>query len=101
MSPSDDGAGEVEQGEIVGGRLGPADQDGAEAVEPGMCALHHPPPRLGTGMPLGPGLLTTGAQMQGEAELRGEGARLGIVEALVEAEVLRGAPCRSGSLDRD
>ena len=44
-------------------------------------------------MTFGMGLLAAGAQMQGEAELLGQGARLVIVEALVEAEVLG---CRRG-----
>src|ERR671932_1731209 len=101
MSPRDDGEGEVEQREVVRGLLGPADQDRAGAVQPGVRALHHPAPRLGPGMTLGPDLLATRAQVQGEAELLGQGARLVIVEALVEAEVLRPLPRRSWAPDRD
>src|SRR3712207_9232704 len=56
---------------------------------------------LGSGMTLGPDLLATRAQVQGEAERRGEGARLVVVEALIQAEVLRAAARRSGTLDRD
>src|SRR5919205_278434 len=48
---------------------------------------------------LGPGLLATRAQVQGEAELRGQGARLVVVEPLVEAEVLGSLPRWSGPLD--
>src|SRR3954451_23533471 len=75
--------------EVVGGLLVPADQDGAEAMEPGVGPLHHPTPGFGLGMPLGGDLLATGAQVQGEAELFGQGARLGIIVAFVQAEVLR------------
>src|SRR5512132_841616 len=99
MSPGDDGQGEVEQREIVGWLLGPADQDRAEPVQPGMGALHYPAPRLGSGMTLGPDLLATRAQVQGEAERRGQGARLVIVEALIQAEVLRPTTGRFGPLD--
>ena len=66
-----------------------------------MCALRHPAPGLGPGVALGPDLLTTRAQVQGEAELLGEGARLAIGEALVETEGLRPTACRFGPLDRD
>src|ERR671912_990240 len=66
-----------------------------------MRALHHPSPRPGSGAALGPDLLAARAQVQGEAELPGEGARLVVVEALVEAEVLRAAARRPGPPDRD
>src|SRR5919112_6164840 len=101
MSPGDDGECEVEQCEVVDRLLGPADEDGTESVEPGVRALHHPAPGLGPGVTLGPDLLAARAQVQGEAELRGEGARLGVVEALVEAEVLWPTARRLGPLDRD
>src|SRR5690242_7995162 len=101
MSPGDEGECEVEQCEVVDRLLGPADQDGAEPMEPGVCALHHPAPRLGPGVTLGLDLLTTRAQVQGEAELRSERTRLVVVEALVEAEVLRPLPRWSWAPDRD
>src|SRR6476646_3083281 len=101
MTPGNDGEGEVEQGEVVGRLLGPADQDGAEAVEPGMGALHHPAPRLGTGVTLGPGFLAPAAQVQREAEFRGQGTRLLIVEALIETEVLRLPAGRLWTPERD
>src|SRR5215212_6951422 len=66
-----------------------------------MRALHHPAPRLGPGVTLGADLLATRAQVQGEAELLGQGTRLVVVEALVQAEVLRPTACRPGALDRD
>ena len=101
MAPADNTEDEVEQSEVVGGLLGPADQDGAEAVEPGVCALDHPTPRLGTGVALGPGFLATAAQVQGEAKLLGQGTRLIIVKAFVETEVLRATACRPGPSHRD
>src|SRR5918998_6566600 len=101
VSPCDDGEREVEQREVVARLLGPADQDGAEAVQPRVRALHHPTPRPGSGAALGPDLLAARAQVQGEAELPGQGTRLVVVEALVEAEVLRAAARRPGPPDRD
>src|SRR3954467_6774961 len=89
MTPRDDAAGEMKQAEVVGGLLAPADQDGAEAVQPGVCPLHHPTPGFDLSLALGHDLLAAGAQVQGEAELFGQGARLVVVVALVQAEVLR------------
>jgi hypothetical protein len=72
VTPDNDGEDEVEQGEVIGRLLGPADQDGAAAVEPGVGALHHPAPRLGTGVTLGSGFLASAAQVKREAEFRGK-----------------------------
>jgi hypothetical protein len=72
VTPDNDGEDEVEQGEVIGRLLGPADQDGAAAVEPGVGALHHPAPRLGTGVTLGSGFLASAAQVKHEAEFRGK-----------------------------
>lgn len=80
----------MEQGEVAVRLLGPPDQDGAEAVQPGVCAFNDPASCLGSGAPLGPDLLATCAQVQGEPELGCQCARLVIVEALIEAEVLGG-----------
>src|SRR5215212_3432373 len=66
-----------------------------------MGAFHDPAPRPRSGAALGAGFLAAGAQVQGEAELLGQGARLVVVEALVEAEVLRAAARRPGPPDRD
>src|SRR6476660_739126 len=101
MPPGNDGEDELEQGEVVGRLLGPADQEGAESVEPGMGALPHPAPRLGTGVTLGPGFLAPAAQVQREAEFRGQGTRLLVVEALIETEVLRLPAGRLWAPDRD
>src|SRR3954462_8377360 len=40
MTPGDDAAGEMKQADVVGGLLAPADQDGAEAVQPGVGPLN-------------------------------------------------------------
>src|SRR3954462_13307857 len=101
MTPSDDGEVEVEQGEIVGRLLGPSDEERAEAVEPGVGALHHPAARLGTGVMLGPGFLAPAAQVKREAEFRGQDTRLLVVEALIETEVLRPPAGRLWAPDRD
>src|SRR5215212_3427971 len=66
-----------------------------------MGAFHDPAPRPRSGAALGAGFLAAGAQVQGEAELLGQGTRLVVVEALVEAEVLRAAARRPGPPDRD
>src|SRR3954454_19689191 len=89
MAPGDDAEGEVEHGQVAGRLLLPADQDAAKAVQPGMRALDHPPPRFGAGLTLGRTLLAAGPQVEGEAELGGERRHLGVVEPLVEAEPLR------------
>src|SRR4051794_13962295 len=91
----------MEQGEIVGRLLGPADEDRAEAIEPGVSALHDPAPRLATGVTLGPGFLAPAAQVQREAEFRGQDARLLVVEPLIETEVLRLPAGRLWAPDRD
>src|SRR3954453_12277929 len=89
------------KGEIVGRLLGPADQDRAEAVEPRVGALHNPAPRLAAGVTLGPGFLASAAQMKREAEFLGQEARLLVVKALIETEVLRLLAGRLWAPDRD
>jgi hypothetical protein len=91
----------VEQREVVGGLLGSADQNAAEAFQPRVCTFNHPAARLDSGMAFGMGLFTAGAQMKGEAERRGQGTRLVIGEAFVKAEMLWSATGLLGSLDRD
>src|SRR4051812_25110437 len=66
-----------------------------------MRALHYPAPRLGTGVTLGPGFLAARAQVQREAELFGQGARLLVVEALIKTEMLRLSAGRRLAPDRD
>jgi hypothetical protein len=40
MTPSDNPAGEMDEAEVVGGLFAPSDQDGAEAVQPGVGSLN-------------------------------------------------------------
>jgi len=79
MTPGDDTEREVEHGEAGVGALLPADQDAAEAVEPGVGALYDPAARSGASFSLGCDLLAAGAEMQGETELLGQCPRLVIV----------------------
>src|SRR3954452_11090917 len=101
MTPGDDAAGEMKQAEVVSRLLAPADQDGTEAVQPGVGPLHHPASGLGLGVTLGRDLLAAGAQVQGEAELLGQGTWLVIVVAFVKAEILRLIRRRLWPLNRD
>src|SRR5687768_8484627 len=101
MAPRDQPEREVGHGEVGIGALLPADQDAAEAVEPGMGALHHPPPRLGAGVALGSDLLAARAQVQGEAERLGPRPRLVIAHCLTlfvtgQADCLTGNATRCG-----
>lgn len=64
-----------------------------------MRPLHHPAPCPGPGVPLGPCFLATAAQMQGKAKFFRQGARLGIIKAFVETEMLRPAPRWLGPLN--
>ncbi len=66
-----------------------------------MCPLDNPAPGFGAGLTLGPGFLATAAQMERKGKLLRQGPRLVIVEALVEAEVLRVTAGRFGPLHRD
>src|SRR4051794_41501822 len=62
-----------------------------------MGALDDPAARFGLDVTLGPGFLAAALQMQREAEFFGQGARLVIIEALIEAEMLRALPGRLGA----
>lgn len=85
-SPGDDGAGEVEHGEVVLGALLPAGEQTPEAVEPGVGALDDPPSRAVARLVADRvGLFAAGAQMQRETELDRELAGLVVVIALVHA----------------
>ncbi|KQT11095.1 hypothetical protein ASG40_20050 [Methylobacterium sp. Leaf399] len=64
----------MDQGSVVLGLLGLADEDGAEAVEPGMGALDDPAPSLSAAMALVLDLLAPGAQVQDEAVLPSQSA---------------------------
>jgi len=91
----------MEQGEIIGGLFAPADQDGAEAVEPGMGALDDPAARFGLGLTLGLPLFAPGAQVQGKGKLLGQFAWLAIVIAFIQTQVLWAVPGRARSGQRE
>jgi hypothetical protein len=101
-APGDEAAGEVEHGEVGVGAFLPADEDAAEAVEPGVGALDHPAagPEASLALDL-LRLVAAAADVRGEGELRGEFVDLGKVVAAVEAQSLRPLACRLGTLDRD
>jgi hypothetical protein len=87
---------------VIVGFLRPADEEAAEAVEPGVGALDDPAAGAEAGLALERlRFLAAGADVRGEAELVDERAHLVVVVALVQAEPLR--PLRSGlrPLDRD
>jgi hypothetical protein len=91
----------VKHREVGVGALFPADEDAAEAVEPGLRALDDPAPRPEPGLALERlRLFAAGADVSGEAELGDEFVHLGEVVALVQAEPLRSL-CRLGPCDRD
>ncbi len=63
-----------------------------------MRGLDDPAPGLAVTMPLGLGLLAARAQMQGEPEFSRQSSWIGIVVALVQAQVLFAATGRPGAL---
>jgi hypothetical protein len=79
----------VEHRQVGVGALLPADEDAAEAVEPGVGALDDPAAGAKAGLALdGLRLLAARADVGGEGELGGELAYLGKVVTLVQAEAL-------------
>ncbi len=92
----------MEHGEVGVGPFLPADEDAAEAVEPGLGSLDDPAAGAEAGLALERlRLLAAGADVGGEAELDGELVHLGVVVALVQAEPLRVLGRGLGPLDRD
>src|SRR5215210_986946 len=89
----------MEQSEVILGFLVPADQEGAEAVEPGVAAFDHPSscPRAGVALER-LCLLTPGADMSGEPELFEKIADLAPVIVLIHAHALRLLGSGSGFL---
>ena len=88
-APGDERAGEVEHGEVGVGAFLPADEDAAEAVEPGVGALDDPAAGAEAGLALDRlRLFAAGANVAGEGELGGQFVHLRIVVALVQAEAL-------------
>ena len=92
----------MEHGEVGVGAFLPADEDAAEAVEPGVGALDDPAAGAEAGLA---GecflLLAAGADVGGERELLAELAYLAVVVGSVETEPLRPLGGRLGPLDRD
>src|SRR6516225_5080511 len=88
--------------DIILGLLAPADEDAPEAVQPAVCPLHHPTPRLLPRPPLGrsrlPRLL---GDMRREPELLHDRLGLGVIVAVIHAQALRLFVGRRGPLDGD
>jgi hypothetical protein len=92
----------VEHGEVGVGPFLPADEDPAEAVEPGLGALDDPAAGAEAGFAFERlRLLPARAHVGGEAELGSELVHLRKVVALVQTEPLRPLRSRAGPLDRD
>jgi hypothetical protein len=85
-APGDEAAGEVEHGEVGVGAFLPANEDAAEAVEPGVGALDDPAAGTEAGLALERlRLVAATADVRGERELRRELTHLAVVVAAVEA----------------
>ena len=92
----------MEHGEVGVGAFLPADEDAAEAIEPGVGALDDPAAGAEAGFAFEClGFLAAAADVGGERELVAEVAHLVVVVALVEAQPLRLLPRRLWPLDRD
>ena len=80
----------MEHGEVGVGAFLPADEDAAEAVEPGVGALDDPAASAEAGLAFdGLRLFAAPADVSGEAKLVQQLAYLAVVVAAVEAEALR------------
>ena len=90
LAESDEGAGEVKEGEVVGANSLPAHEQAAEAVVPGVGALHHPAARLALHA-AEQRLLAAAPDVGCDPASPNGSLRIGVVVALVEAEVLRSA----------
>ena len=92
----------MEHGEVGVGAFLPADEDAAEAVEPGVGAFDDPAAGSEAGLVFEcSGFLAAGADVGGERELLAEVAHLAVVVGGVETEPLRPLGGRLGPLDRD
>ncbi len=92
----------MEHGEVGVGAFLPADEDAAEAIQPGMGALDHPAAGAEARLAFDRlRLVAAAADVGGEAELVDEVAYLVVVVAAVEAQPLRSFPGRRRSLNRD
>ena len=92
----------MEHGEVGVGAFLPADEDAAEAVEPGVGALDDPAAGAEAGLAFDRlRFFAAAADVGGERELLGEVADLVVVVGGVEAQPLRPLPGRLGPFDRD
>ena len=92
----------MEHREVGVGAFLPADEDAAEAVQPGVGALDDPAPGTEAGFAFD--LLrffAAAADVGSEGELLSEFVHLRVVVAFVQAEALWRLGRRCGSLDRD
>ena len=98
----DQGAGEFQPRQVVGGLLLPADQDAPPPRQPGERALHHPTPgRVRLLARLVFLLLADAPDVRHIARSRHDGLGGGVVIAFVQAQMLRRGPGRGGPLDDD
>lgn len=101
-APGDQCAGEVEHGEVGVGAFLPADEDAAEAMQPGVGALDDPAAGAVAGLAFDRlRLFAAATDVRGEAELGAEIAHFAVVVGGVEAEPLRSLPARLRPRDRD
>lgn len=92
----------MEHGQVGVGAFLPADEDAAEAIQPGVSALDDPAAGAKAGLAFEClRFVAAAADVGGEAELGNELAYLVVVVAAVEAQPLRLLPCWLGTLDRD
>jgi hypothetical protein len=98
----DQAAGELEQGEVIGWFLRPADQERSVSVEPGVAGLDDPPACTPArcSEPVAD-LVGAAADVRHQAVVGGELADPRVVVTAVEAERLRPLRRRLWPLDRD
>ena len=90
LPESDEGTGQVKEGEVVAADALPANEQSAEAVVPGVGALHHPAARLALHA-AEQRLLAAAPDVRRDPASPNGSLRVGVVVALVEAEVPRSA----------
>src|SRR5438094_5810942 len=92
--PHDENGGELHEGEVVLRLLLPPDEQLAEAVEPRVRAFDHPPSRP-LAAPTVPALLAAATNVRQEAAPADRLLSVGVIVALVEAEMLLGVRRRA------
>ena len=92
----------MEHREVGVGALLPADEDAAEAIEPGVGALDDPAAGSEAGLTLERlRLFAAAADVGSEGELFGELANLAVVVGSIETQPVWSLPGRLGPFDRD